>query len=221
MNGTVQFVVPQCAHPTPSDMDKIPRLNEAKHQQILNAAQQVFMEDGLSGASMQRITDLSRVSKATVYKHFPSKEALFEAVMGEQVAQLRQQVFNLESTNAPPEAVLFGLGFGFVAGILSPPNMKMARQLVAEGWRMPHLGKAFYAEGPDRGRELLAGYLQALCDCGRLSIADTGLAAEQFIALAEAGLSARAHMTGEAPGEQEIARKVRSAVDLFLRGYAA
>jgi hypothetical protein len=92
---------------------------------------------------------------------------------------------------------------------------------VAEGWRMPHLGKAFYAEGPDRGRELLAGYLQALCDIGRLSIPDTRLAAEQFIALAEVGTSARTHMTGEAPSEQEIAVKVRSAVDLFLRGYAA
>jgi AcrR family transcriptional regulator len=202
-------------------MDKTPQLNEAKHQQILDAARQVFMEDGLSGASMQRITDLSKVSKATVYNHFPSKEALFEAVMREQVEQLREQVFSLESANAPPEAVLFGLGFGFVAGILSPSNMKMARQLVAEGWRMPHLGKAFYAEGPDRGRELLAGYLQALCDIGRLSIPDTRLAAEQFIALAEVGTSARTHMTGEAPSEQEIAVKVRSAVDLFLRGYAA
>jgi TetR/AcrR family transcriptional repressor of mexJK operon len=202
-------------------MDKTPQLNEAKHQQILDAARQVFMEDGLSGASMQRITDLSKVSKATVYNHFPSKEALFEAVMHERVEQLRQQVFSLESTQAPPEAVLFGLGCGFVAGILSPSNMKMARQLVAEGWRMPHLGRAFYLEGPDRGRELLAGYLQALCDNGRLSIPDTRLAAEQFIALAEVGMSARTHMTGEVPSEQEIAVKVRSAVDLFLRGYAA
>jgi AcrR family transcriptional regulator len=207
--------------PTPNAMDKTPQLSEAKHQQILDAARQVFMEDGLSGASMQRITDLSKVSKATVYNHFPSKEALFEAVMHEQVAQLRTQVFSLEPTQAPPEAVLFGLGCGFVAGILSPPNMKMARQLVAEGWRMPHLGKAFYGEGPDRGRDLLAGYLQALCDSGRLSIPDTRLAAEQFIALAEVGMSARTHMTGEAPSEQEIAVKVRSAVELFLRGYAA
>jgi hypothetical protein len=39
--------------------------------------------------------------------------------------------------------------------------------------------------------------------------------------LAEVGMSARTHMTGETPSEREIAHKVRSAVDLFLRGYAA
>jgi len=202
-------------------MDKPPQLNAAKHQRILDAARQVFMDEGLTGASMQRITDLSGVSKATVYNHFPSKEALFEAVMREQVAQLREQAFSLDAVNAPPEAVLFGLGFGFVMGILSPASMKMARQLVAEGWRMPQLGMAFFAEGPDRGRELLAAYLETLCASGRLSIPDPSLAAEQFIALAEVGMSARAHMTGVAPTEQEIARKVRSAVDVFLRGYAA
>jgi len=134
-----------------------------------------------------------------------------------QVAQLREQAFRLDAGDAPPEAVLFGLGFGFVMGILSPASMKMVRQLVAEGWRVPQLGMAFFAEGPDRGRELLATYLEALCASGRLSIQDPSLAAEQFIALAEVGMSARAHMTGVAPTEQEIARKVRSAVDVFLR----
>lgn len=201
-------------------MDKAPQFSEAKRQKILEAARQVFMEEGLSGASMQRITDLSGVSKATVYNHFPSKEALFEAVMHEQLTALRQQVFNLDAIEAAPEEVLFGLGYGFVMGILAPSNMKMARQLVAEGWRMPHLGKAFYAEGPDRGRELLADYLQKLCDGGVLSIPDTRLAAEQFVALAEVGMSSRAHMTGEPPTKEEIAYKVRSAVLLFMAGYA-
>lgn len=195
-------------------------LSDAKREQILSAARRVFLEEGLDGASMQRITELSGVSKATVYNHFPSKDLLFEAVMLEQVRKLREQTFSLSSDMGRPEDVLFGLGVGFVSGVLSPQNMKMVRQLVSEGWRFPHLGKAFMQEGPIKGTELLASYLQALCDEGVLRIEDTMLAAQQFIALAEVGQANRAHMTGAFPSQHEITMRVASAVRLFLRGYA-
>ena len=41
-------------------------LSDAKREKILSAARRVFLEDGFDGASMQRITALSGVSKATV-----------------------------------------------------------------------------------------------------------------------------------------------------------
>lgn len=195
-------------------------LSEAKREKILSAARRVFLEDGFDGASMQHITELSGVSKATVYNHFPSKDQLFEAVMLEQVRKLREQAFSLSSDMGRPEDVLFGLGVGFVSGVLQPQNMKMARQLVSDGWRFPHLGRAFMEEGPVRGTQLLANYLQALCDQGLLSIEDTTLAAQQFIAIAEVGQANRAHMTGEFPSQAEIAQRVKSAVRLFMRGYA-
>lgn len=83
-----------------------------------------------------------------------------------------------------------------------------------------HLGRAFMEEGPIRGTQLLATYLQALCDQGLLAIDDTTLAAQQFIALAEVGQANRAHMTGEFPSPAEVAQRVKSAVRLFMRGYA-
>jgi len=195
-------------------------LSEAKREKILSAARRVFLEDGFEGASMQHITELSGVSKATVYNHFPSKDRLFEAVMLEQVRKLREQTFSLRSDMGRPEDVLFGLGVGFMSAVLQPQNMKMARQLVSDGWRFPHLGRAFMEEGPTRGTQLLANYLQTLCDQGVFSIEDTTLAAQQFIALAEVGQANRAHMTGEFPSQAEIVQRVKSAVRLFMRGYA-
>jgi TetR/AcrR family transcriptional regulator, mexJK operon transcriptional repressor len=196
------------------------QLSDAKHEQILSAARRVFLEDGLDGASMQRITELSGVSKATVYNHFPGKDRLFEAVMLEEVRKLRDSSFKLRSGLDKPEDVLFRLGVGLVSGILQPQNLKIARQLVADGWRFPHLGRAFMAEGPDRGAELLASYLQHLCSQGLLRIDDPVLAAHQFVALAEVGQANQAHMTGELPSQDAIASRVRSAVRLFMRGYA-
>jgi TetR/AcrR family transcriptional regulator, mexJK operon transcriptional repressor len=196
------------------------QLRDTKREQILSAARRVFLEDGFDGASMQRITGLSGVSKATVYNHFPGKEQLFEAVMLEQVRKLRDTAFAIRSGLDKPEDVLFGLGVGLVSGILQPQNLKIARQLVSDSWRFPHLGRAFMTEGPNRGAELLALYLQGLCAKGVLRIDDPVLAAQQFVALAEVGQANQAHMTGEVPSQDAIAARVRSAVKLFMRGYA-
>jgi TetR/AcrR family transcriptional regulator, mexJK operon transcriptional repressor len=195
-------------------------LSDAKRLQILSAARQVFLGDGFDGASMQRITELSGVSKATVYNHFPSKELLFEAVMLEQVRTLREQAFALRGKSESPEDVLFALGVNLVSGILQPQAMKITRHLVSDGWRFPHLGRTFMAEGPTRGAELLADYLRRLCAQGLLQIDDPLLAAQQFVALAEVGQAHKAHMTGEVASNDDISARVRSAVKLFMRGYA-
>ena|SRR5438552_14035830 len=46
------------------------------HEQVLSAAQELFSERGIDGASMDSIAETSGVSKATIYKHWPDKDAL-------------------------------------------------------------------------------------------------------------------------------------------------
>ena len=53
----------------------------AKRAEILEAAAAVFREAGYETASMDRIAERAGASKRTVYNHFGSKEALFEAVV--------------------------------------------------------------------------------------------------------------------------------------------
>jgi AcrR family transcriptional regulator len=49
-----------------------PRSEEARHA-VLTAAMDIMREDGLRGASVDRIAERSGVSKTTVYKWWPSK----------------------------------------------------------------------------------------------------------------------------------------------------
>lgn len=53
------------------------RTRSAKaHGKVLNAAIEVFVERGIDAASMDAIAEKSGVSKATIYKHWPDKDAL-------------------------------------------------------------------------------------------------------------------------------------------------
>jgi len=48
---------------------------------ILEAAKKLFAEHGFDGVSLNAIADLAGVSKANIFHHFGSKEALYLAVM--------------------------------------------------------------------------------------------------------------------------------------------
>jgi AcrR family transcriptional regulator len=55
--------------------------SEEAHERVLRAALTLFGERGIDGTSMDAITQSAGVSKATVYNHWPNKEALLIDVM--------------------------------------------------------------------------------------------------------------------------------------------
>jgi AcrR family transcriptional regulator len=57
-----------------------PRSEEA-HARVLDAAGELFAAQGIDATSMDAIADASGVSKATIYKHWPDKDALCLEVM--------------------------------------------------------------------------------------------------------------------------------------------
>lgn len=48
---------------------------------MLNAAIDEFAEFGLGAATMEAVASRAKVSKRTLYKHFPNKQVLFDAVV--------------------------------------------------------------------------------------------------------------------------------------------
>ena len=56
-------------------------MSEAKRASILKAGRNHFLKNGYSGTGVAEIAREADVSTATLYKHFPSKEVLFEAVV--------------------------------------------------------------------------------------------------------------------------------------------
>jgi AcrR family transcriptional regulator len=55
--------------------------SEEAHDRVLRAALGLFGERGIDATSMDAITQASGVSKATIYNHWPNKEALLIDVM--------------------------------------------------------------------------------------------------------------------------------------------
>lgn len=52
-----------------------------RREQILRAATEVFSTYGFHGSSIRRLAQAAGVSEAMIYRHFPSKEALYDAIL--------------------------------------------------------------------------------------------------------------------------------------------
>lgn len=57
------------------------RVAQQKRVLIVRAATQLFLELGYDRASLARIAEEAGVSKATLFKQFPTKAALFDAIV--------------------------------------------------------------------------------------------------------------------------------------------
>jgi AcrR family transcriptional regulator len=75
---------------------------ERARADILDVAQRVFSEKGLSGARIDEIADLTRTSKRMIYYYFGSKEGLYRAVLEESYRRIRAIESDLELEALPP-----------------------------------------------------------------------------------------------------------------------
>jgi TetR/AcrR family transcriptional regulator, mexJK operon transcriptional repressor len=154
-----------------------------RRQEILEAAQQVFLKKGYLGASMDDIVALASVSKQTIYKEFGGKENLFTAVVNETTDPVGEtftaKARELEHT-ADLEKDLSELGRWFIHYLLKPEMMELRRLVIAEANHFPELGRNFYSGGPDRVTATLAESFSGLRDRGLLHFEDPLLAAYHF-----------------------------------------
>jgi AcrR family transcriptional regulator len=63
-------------------MSNAPRLTaEARKEAIVEAVRDIFAEKGFDGTTIKELAQAAGVSEALLYKHFPSKESLYAAML--------------------------------------------------------------------------------------------------------------------------------------------
>ncbi len=193
---------------------------QAKREQVIEAGARLFLEQGYGAASMDEVARRAQVSKATIYSYFASKQALFEAIIGQRCASMIPSNIAIDLAEHTPTAALTLIGRRFLALLLSSTALPLYRVVLAESPRFPELGEGFYRNGPSRVAASLAAYLEAQHTKGTLDVPDARLAAEQFFGmiLGQMHLRMLLNVTGP-PSEDEREKAVATAVGVFVKGY--
>ena len=108
-------------------------------ERILDAARRVFLEHGLSGASIDEIASLARAGKPTIYARFPSKEALFTAVVMRNVSAIIGRFEGHIPAGRTIEDRLTQLGVTLLHWALAGDTVDLMRVGISEARRFPDL----------------------------------------------------------------------------------
>ncbi|GLY02306.1 MULTISPECIES: TetR/AcrR family transcriptional regulator [Actinoplanes] len=157
------------------------RVAQQKRAVILEAATSLFLASGYDGTSLAKIAEGAGVSKATLFKQFPTKAALFDAIVTES-----WQVEEDDSPEPPPGDLTAGLtaiGHRYVELLTRPGMTALFRIVIAELPRFPELGEAQFSRGKMPYFETVSRYLAAVHAAGAAKVEDTELAATQFLGM--------------------------------------
>jgi AcrR family transcriptional regulator len=196
------------------------RDRDARREAILDAAAEVFMEEGFAAASMSAIAARVGGSKGTLYNYFKSKEALFAAYIQRHCAWQQEAMFALVTPDSEIGEALTHFGRSYLASVFSEFSLRNFRLVIAEADRAPEIGKAFYEAGPLSGVTRLAGHMERWARNGQLNLTDPMGAAHQFIGLCQNRLlKARLCTAVPEPDPDAIEREVAAAVATFLAAF--
>jgi AcrR family transcriptional regulator len=120
-----------------------PRADSLRNRELLlQAATRVFSAGG-PGASLEAVAKRAGVGIGTLYRHFPTREALFEAVYRREVDELADLAERLAHDSAPLDALRKWLG-AFVQLVATKKGMLAALSLAS------HASSELYAYSFER-----------------------------------------------------------------------
>jgi AcrR family transcriptional regulator len=187
---------------------------------LLDAATEFFMEKGFDATSMGEIAKQAHASTETFYRHFPTKEELFERVLLRRTELLKGELNSVLLYQDAPEKALAAFGELGLSLLLAPEALSLHRILVMEKGRFPNIVESFHAQGPERVQAALASYLAEQVKKGRLRKMNPDVGARQFFDLVIPEFHFAMELRSRpAPTKLEMRQRVKEAIDCFLHGY--
>ena len=184
-----------------------------KRRSIVDAATQAFSEDGYEATNMDRIAERAGASKRTVYNYFPSKEALFLAVIEELLEKKRAAKRVAWDPARSLEDQLAEMARSKSVLVDEPSELALMRVVIGVFITHPDLARVALQSGDDP----LVPWLEAAHAAKRLVVPDVEMAARLFWGLAAGTLFWPALFDGPESVERE--ETVRELVTLFLACY--
>jgi TetR/AcrR family transcriptional regulator, mexJK operon transcriptional repressor len=196
----------------------------AKRQLILSAGQQLFLEHGYRGTSMDQVAATASVSKQTVYKHFGEKRELLFAIVTDALdgaaAVIGDQIAALPDTT-DLETDLAALAGHYLRAVLQEQVVQLRRLVIGEASRLPELARLYYEHAPLRTLSSLADAFAGLHERGALNVPEPSLAAEHFAFLIVGRAIDQALFDGAHAvlAAVDVDSYARAGVNVFLAAY--
>jgi TetR/AcrR family transcriptional repressor of mexJK operon len=194
--------------------------NEVLGQTIVDAAYELFVEEGFQATTLDKVVQRAKISKLSIYRHFENKEALFTAAI---VARCHQfaplAVFEGEGS---AEDHLMAAGSSLLRTLLSPDVRSVEAMIMGDKTNQKSLSKIHYEAGPAYVIAQIEALLRQLHARSVLNVPDPLQSARLFAALFKGSdlLILARFDEARALDENEIESYCQSAVAMFIAAHS-
>mgnify|MGYP000639097531 CR=1 FL=1 len=160
-------------------------LSARKKAAIIEAAIELFQQNGFQGTSMDAIAAKAGASKRTVYNHFPSKQDLFETIAQSVWDTANEATSVSYDPTTPMREQLHKLAMKELVLVSDAEFLKLVRVLMAEFIHEPDMAQEII-ERFNQEQSSLTLWMQQAGEHGQLMIKDPMEAGTQFHSLIKA-----------------------------------
>ncbi len=200
------------------------RRKEARPQELLDAALQLFVERGFAAARMEEVAALAGVSKGTLYLYYPSKEELLKAVIRERLSnEIEAGALEVAQHVGTHAELLRNLLAHWWLRVYDSPASGVFKLIITEVRSFPEIAEYYFREVVEPGSQLIGGVLQRGIDAGEFRPLGVEAAVHSLV-LPMVMLCLHKHSVGAcAPVEAlpDPREFVHQHIDLILNGLVA
>jgi TetR/AcrR family transcriptional regulator, mexJK operon transcriptional repressor len=187
---------------------------------LIDAATRVFLRDGYSLASIDKVASEAGVSTRTIYERFKNKAELMAAVIGGLVERDMANVFAAaEFDTLELREALLTIGQSITGHARNPDSVALFRIVCAEAQRFPELAVKMREGAKRRVENAIANYFRGQIARGTLSLRDPDRAASLFKQMICAELHEQLMFCGpDAVTKIDFTSHLNHVIDIFLLG---
>jgi len=190
---------------------------DRRSKKIIDAAKPLFSTHGFTATSMDEIATHARVSKTTLYKRYPSKAALFAAVISIQTERSGLEFDTAAFAGSSIDEMLIKIGTKFVDLVCQPDSLRLELVYHSEGALIPEVAAAFKRSGPQQVVDIVERFFRYAVSKDLLTLADPHFAALQFLVALKGDPFGLASHRKQTTSKDKVLH-IKRVVQLFLDG---
>ena len=190
--------------------------DEVQRAIVVETARRLFVRKGYGSTTTGDVAAAARISKQTLYRLFPSKRALFAAV----VDAHRQSVLALPGNyeDIPIEQALESIFQLNMDQRAHQERLALIKILLSEAQQFPELQKIAREHGADPSRRDLAEWIAEQRKQGRITVDDPDAAARALLDMILGSAILNMNIGRRAPSLSEFRDHARRSIAIFLNG---
>lgn len=166
-----------------SEAIKWRRRKEARPHEIIDAALELFVQQGFSATKLADVAKRAKISKGTLYLYFESKEALFRAVVQQIIVPVVEKAegFVREYAGSQKELICI-LVRNWWRTVGEKKIAAMPKLMVSEAHHFPELAEFYVNNVVKRTRDLFASVIRRGIECGEFKQCDINVTVRLLVA---------------------------------------